>query len=178
MKKNDVIELSIVDMTHEGNGIGRYEGCAVFVPHSAPGDLVQVKIIKTTKSYAVGHLEKVIMPSKSRIEPDCPVWRPCGGCCYRHISYEAECAIKLKRVNDCLARLGGVDCRAQEILPSPVTQGYRNKAQYPIGLDKDGNPVLGFYAPKSHRIVPVSGCNLQPKEFDLLCSAFLEYVKV
>ncbi len=177
MKKNDIIELSIVDMTHEGNGIGRHEGCAVFVPHTAPGDVVRVKIIKTTKSYAVGHLEEVLTPSGSRISPDCAVWKPCGGCCYRHISYEAECAIKLKRVNDCLERLGGVSCRAGEILPSPITVGYRNKAQYPIGLDKDGNPVLGFYAPKSHRIVPVKGCGLQPKEFDLLCDAFLHYVK-
>ncbi len=177
MKKNDVIELTIVDMTHEGNGIGRHDGCAVFVPHTAPGDVVLVKIIKTTKSYAVGHLEQVLQPASCRVEPDCSVWKPCGGCCYRHISYEAECEIKLKRVNDCLERLGGVSCRAETILPSPVTCGYRNKAQYPVGLDKEGNPVLGFYASKSHRIVPVSGCHLQPKEFDLLCDAFLAYVK-
>ena len=177
MKKNDIIEFTIVDMTHEGNGIGRHGGCAVFVPHTAPGDLVQVKIIKTAKSYAVGHLEQVLTPAACRVEPDCAVWKPCGGCCYRHISYQAECEIKLKRVNDCLERLGGVECRAKEILASPVSQGYRNKAQYPIGLDKDGNPVLGFYASKSHRIVPISGCKLQPKEFDLLCETFLEYVK-
>ncbi len=177
MKKNDVIELTIEDMTHEGNGIGRHNGCAVFVPHTAPGDTVRVKIIKTAKSYAVGHLEEVLTPSPCRIEPDCAVWKPCGGCCYRHISYEGECDIKLKRVNDCLERLGGVACRAKEILPSPVVEGYRNKAQYPIGVDKEGNPVLGFYAPKSHRIVPVRGCKLQPKEFDLLCDVFLKYVK-
>ena len=177
MKKNDIVEFTVVDMTSEGNGIGRYEGCAVFVPHTAPGDTVRVKIIKTAKSYAVGHLEEVLVPAAGRIDPDCDVWKPCGGCCYRHISYEAECEIKLKRVNDCLERLGGVKCRAKEILPSPVTNGYRNKAQYPIGLDKEGNPVLGFYAPKSHRIVPVSGCKLQPAEFDALCNAFLSYVK-
>ncbi len=177
MKKNDCIELTIVDMTHEGNGIGRHEGCAVFVPHTAPGDVVRVKIIKTTKSYAVGHLEEILQSASCRTEPDCDVCKPCGGCCYRHISYKAECDIKLKRVNDCLERLGGVDCRAEQIIPSPVVNGYRNKAQYPVGLDKEGNPVLGFYAPKSHRIVPVSGCKLQPKEFDSLCEAFLKYVK-
>ncbi len=177
MKKNDIIDITIEDMTHEGNGIGRFEGCAVFVPHTAPGDTVRVKIIKTAKSYAVGHLEQVLAPALCRVEPDCAVWKPCGGCCYRHISYEAECEIKLKRVNDCLERLGGVECRVKEILSSPIIQGYRNKAQYPIGVDKEGNPVLGFYAPKSHRIVPVNGCKLQPKEFDLLCETFLEYVK-
>lgn len=177
MKKNDIIQLNIVDMTAEGNGIGRFDGQAVFVPHTAPGDVVMVKIIKTAKNYAVGHLEEIVSPSHHRIQPDCSVCRPCGGCTYRHIGYDAECELKRKRVNDCLERIGGLPPLAETIIPSPVVEGYRNKAQYPVGLDKEGNPVLGFYAPKSHRIVPVNDCRLQPSVFDRLCQAFLDYLK-
>jgi 23S rRNA (uracil1939-C5)-methyltransferase len=177
MKKNDEIKLNIIDMTAEGNGIGRHEGQAVFVPHTAPGDEVLVKIIKVAKNYAVGRLLEVVTPASCRIEPDCDVCKPCGGCAYRHITYEAECDIKRKRVNDCLSRIGGLDVQVEEMIPSPVVEGYRNKAQFPVGLDEKGEPVLGFYAPRSHRIVPTQNCRLQPDVFDRLCEAFLSYMK-
>jgi 23S rRNA (uracil1939-C5)-methyltransferase len=96
MKKNDEIKLNIIDMTAEGNGIGRHEGQAVFVPHTAPGDEALVKIIKVAKNYAVGRLMEIITPAHCRIQPDCEVCKPCGGCAYRHITYEAECDIKRK----------------------------------------------------------------------------------
>ncbi len=177
MKKNNEIQLNIMDMTAEGNGIGRFEGQAVFVPHTAVGDEVKVKIIKTAKNYAVGRLMELTKSADCRISPDCPVCGPCGGCTYRHITYEAECEIKKKRVNDCLARIGGLDVQVEEIIPSPKVDGYRNKAQFPVGLDADGQPILGFYAPRSHRIVKTEGCQLQPAVFDRLCQAFLTYMK-
>ncbi len=177
MKKNDEIQLNIIDMTADGNGIGRFEGQAVFVPHTAVGDEAKVKIIKTAKNYAVGRLIELCKPAACRIPPDCPVCGPCGGCTYRHISYEAECEIKKKRVNDCLTRIGGLDVQVEEMIPSPKVDRYRNKAQFPVGLGADGQPILGFYAPRSHRIVETEGCNLQPEIFDRLCEAFLAYLK-
>ncbi len=176
MKKNDEIQLNIIDMTSDGNGIGRFEGQAVFVPHTAVGDVARVKIIKTAKNYAVGRLVELCESANCRIAPDCPVCGPCGGCTYRHITYEAECAIKQKRVNDCLARLGGLDVQVEEMIPSPAVDRYRNKAQFPVGKDANGQPILGFYAPRSHRIVKADGCRLQPEVFDRLCDAFLTYL--
>lgn len=177
MKKNEQISLTVTDMTADGNGVGRYEGQAIFVPHTAPGDRALVKIIKTAKNYGVGRLMQLLEAAPCRIAPDCPVCRPCGGCAYRHITYEAECAVKKKRVNDCLTRIGGLDLQVEELIPSPKAERYRNKAQFPVGLDENGHPVLGFYAPHSHRIVPTDTCRLQPEVFDRLCRAFLAYMQ-
>lgn len=177
MKKNDIIELSITDMTDKGAGIGRYEGQAVFVPGTAPGDTVVAKIIKIARSYAVGRMEKLLTAASCRIQSDCSVSNLCGGCAYRHIAYETECEIKKKRVNDCLRRIGGIACQVDELIPSPMIDRYRNKAQFPVGQMPDGTPVLGFYAPHSHRIIPVQQCVLQPESFDHLCKAFLNYMQ-
>ncbi len=176
MKKNDTVELYIEDVTAEGSGVGRIDGLAVFVPHTAPGDRVRAKIIKLTRSYGVAKPEKILSPARCRIEPDCPCYGRCGGCAFRHMTYEAECDFKRKRVDDCLRRIGGLTLTVEEMIPSPVTQGYRNKAQYPVGRNADGQPVLGFYAPRSHRVVDARHCPLQPPVFGALCDAFLDYL--
>ncbi len=163
LKKNDVIELNITAMTSEGAGIGKHEGMAVFVRGTAIGDIARVLIIKSAKNYAVGKLEQILAPSPDRIENDCDAFPRCGGCVYRHISYNAECDIKHQRVADCLSRIGGVD-----IMPQPTEFGfdnhYRNKAQYPVSADDNGIHI-GFYANHSHRIIDCRSCALQPKAF-------------
>ena len=163
MKKNDVVKLDITGMSHEGVGIGRVENMAVFVRGSAVGDTVEVIIIKIAKNYAVGKLVEVITPSADRIENDCSAFPRCGGCVYRHISYEAEAEIKRQRVADCLKRIGGID-----FMPEATQIGeqaaYRNKAQYPVGSDPRGLRA-GFYAHHTHNIIECDCCALQPALF-------------
>ena len=169
-QKNDLIPLEITDITDEGNGVGKAEGFAFFVPGAAIGDRLVIRIVKLLKSYGYGIIHEIISPSPDRIEPDCPVYRQCGGCSLRHLSYEAELKIKENWVRQHLLRIGGLDVPLLPILPSPQASAYRNKAQFPVGTDKDGQVVIGLYGPRSHRIIPCLDCRLQPAFFsDILC---------
>lgn len=173
MQKNDEIEIEITDMTDDGSGIGRYGGMAVFVPCTAVGDRVRVLVLKVKKTYAFGKLLSVITPSPDRTETDCRSFNRCGGCVYRHISYEAECRIKYTRVYEAVKRIGGVELKPREIIKSDSPDRYRNKAQYPVA--EDGS--LGFYAFRSHRIAPCDGCALQPEIFDKIAAVLTEWIK-
>lgn len=175
LKKNDEIELSITALSSEGSGVGHYEGMAVFVDGAAVGDLLKMHIIKVKSSYAVGKIVRIIKPSKHRITPDCPVYDRCGGCSYRHIRYEQELEVKRQRVEDALRRIGGLDISVDEIIRGEATDGYRNKAQYPIGFDAAGKTVIGFYAKKSHRIIDCRRCALQPPEFEAIVNTIAKW---
>ncbi len=165
LHKNDIVPLEILDITSEGSGVGRLDGMAVFVPMTAVGDRLEVRITKVLKSYCYGIIEHMISKSADRIQPDCPVFKQCGGCTYRHISYEAELSIKQRQVYETLARIGGVRFGLQRIIPSPQTEHYRNKAQYPVRADASGKCIAGFFSKGSHRLVPSDECALQPPEF-------------
>ena len=176
IRKNNLVELEITGMTAQGAGVGHWEGMAVFTPLTAPGDRARVRIVKVAKSYAFGKLEELLSPSPDRIEPDCPCFSQCGGCCYRHITYEAELRIKEARVRDALQRIGGFDkLPLRPILGGNSRDGYRNKALLPLGTKKDGSLAMGFYAVNSHRIVDCSCCRLQPEEFHRAMDAFREW---
>ena len=165
LKKNDEITLEITALTSQGSGVGRFESMAVFVESTAPGDIILAHIILVKQNYAVGKVKKVIRPSKHRITCDCAAAFSCGGCSYRHISYEAELEEKRKRVQDAFEHIGGLDVTVGEILSCENTDRYRNKAQYPIAFTAEGKTLIGFYAKKSHRIVDCRDCLLQPEEF-------------
>lgn len=179
LKKNQLIQLTIDSLSSDGNGVGRYEGLAVFVPGTAPGDKITARVTKALKSYAFARVEKLLVPGPGRCEPDCPVCAPCGGCSLRHITYEAECAAKTGFVRDAFARLGGLDIPVAEVLPSPLVERYRNKVQLPVGRDSDGHIVTGFYAGRSHRIIRTPDCRLQPEWMNALaaraCTLFEDY---
>lgn len=178
MRKNDVAVLTVTGMTAEGSGVGRVDGMAVFVPGAAPGDVLNVKIIKVAKNYAVGRLESVITPSPDRVEEDCPRSGPCGGCVYRHIRYEAELRVKEERVRDAMERIGGLyNLTINPIIGSQRVERYRNKAQLPIGIGKDGSLQMGFYARHSHRIIPCDQCLLQPYVFTQAIQAVWEWAE-
>lgn len=167
LRKNDIVKITIEDVNINGDGIGRFNGIAIFVPKSAVGDHVEVKIIKEAKNYLVGKVEKYIKPSCDRIECDCSYYSRCGGCAFRHISYPAELKIKEKHVSDCLARIGGFkNLQIEKILGSEKIIEYRNKAQIPFGKDKDGNVISGFFASRSHNISNCESCKLHPEVFD------------
>ena len=175
LKKNDEIELTITALSSQGSGIGHYEGMAVFVDSAAVGDMLRVHIIKVKSSYAVGKIIRIIKPSKHRIMPDCPVYERCGGCSYRHITYAEELEVKRQRVEDALRRIGGLDITVSEIIRQENVDGYRNKAQYPIGFDAGGKTVIGFYAKKSHRIIDCRNCALQPPEFEAILNVIAKW---
>lgn len=166
LKKNDIIRLTITSATAEGSGVGRTdEGMAVFVQLSAVGDTLDVRILKTKKTYAFGRIEAVITPSAARKEPDCDCFSQCGGCVWRHIRYEEECAVKERKVRDAVERIGGIQTVFRPILACENVTRYRNKAQYPVGQAPDGSLRIGFYALHSHRIVDCGDCVLQPEVF-------------
>ena len=178
LKKNQAVELTITGYTAEGNGVGRFEGIAVFVPQAAAGDRLQVKILKTAKSYAFGKIEKILSPSEDRVPPDCPRFARCGGCVYRHIRYEAELAAKQRRVQDAIERIAGFHFPVlNPIVGAQAPDRYRNKAQFPIGAGPDGEISLGFYAARSHRIVDCGECLLQPEVFAAAAAAFRSWEK-
>ncbi len=168
--KNQDIQLNIEGYTAEGNGVGHYDGQAVFVSGAAKGDRIIAHIIKAKKTYAIGIIKQIIKPSPDRVAVDCAHFRSCGGCVFRHISYEAEKQLKRQKVADAFGRLAHIDVPVKDIITCK-TERYRNKAQYPVGFDK--GIVAGFYAQKSHRIINSSDCILQPEEF----SKIVEIVK-
>ena len=163
LQKNQLLTLRIERLSNDGSGVAHSsEGEAVFVPGTAPGDEAQVRIVKDCGRYAFGILDKLLTPSPDRIPVDCAVAGPCGGCSLRHLDYAAELRAKQESVADAFRRIGGLDVPVLDALPSPEVDRYRNKVQFPVGRDKDGAPCIGFYAGRTHRIVPCPDCKLQP----------------
>lgn len=177
-KKNDIINLNITSATAEGSGVGKTdEGIAVFVPLSAIGDTLRVRILKVKKTYAFGKIEEILTPSSVRIAPDCPQFSKCGGCVWRHISYEEECRIKQQKVTDAVERIGGISTNFQPIMASKQVQRYRNKAQFPIGTSDCGETLMGFYAFHSHRVIDCGDCALQPAVFQRVMNLTRDFIK-
>ncbi|MEG1011367.1 MAG: 23S rRNA (uracil(1939)-C(5))-methyltransferase RlmD [Ruthenibacterium sp.] len=178
LQKNEIYALTIDALSSDGNGIARVDGMAVFVPFSAIGDVLRVKIVKVCSSYAFGIIDTMITPSQDRTAPVCAIYGKCGGCCFGHISYEAELAAKQKFVADAMQRLGDIAAPVNTILPSPQPLRYRNKVQYPVTVE-NGTVSSGFYAGRSHRVVPCSDCALQPMVLNLIaqtaCALLAQY---
>lgn len=147
--------------------MGHENGMAVFVPSAAKGDVISCRIVKVLKSMCYGIIEEIITPSPMRTDRGCGVKKACGGCVFRHISYEAELDIKNSAVKNAFIRLGKFEDNGIFLPPLGCneTDKYRNKAQYPVSADKDGKLVCGFYAQRSHRVVPCTDCLLQPDIF-------------
>ena len=175
MKKNDLVQLTITGMTTEGNGVGKYNDFAIFVPMTAIGDVVNVKITKLQKTYGYGIVESFVSESETRNDNDCEVFKKCGGCAFRHISYVSELEIKNNFVKDSFTRIGKIDINSEEILGCENSDFYRNKAQYPVA-EIDGKAVCGFYSRRSHRVVPLTNCKLQPEIFDTIVSFIIDKV--
>lgn len=166
-RKNEIIELDITSLTSDGDGVGRAGELVFFVPNTAVGDTIRAKVLKVKKNVGFGRVEEVMKPSADRIEPECPVSFSCGGCVYRHISYEAECSAKRQKVIDAVTRIGKLPAElVREIIPSENIDGYRNKAMIPVGLDRDGKVVMGYYARHSHHIMHCLRCRLSPDIFN------------
>ena len=147
--KNDIVTVKIEDIGTEGEGIGKLEGFTLFVKDAVMGDVVEARLVKVKKNYAYARLEKVLTPSPLRVEPVCPYHKQCGGCQIQAMSYEAQLQFKENKVKNNLVRIGGFDQLFIESVMEPVVGmeqpwHYRNKAQFPVGTDKDGRIITGF----------------------------------
>ncbi len=178
-QKNETVDLLIEDLGKAGEGIGHFRGYTLFVKDAVPGDRIRAVVTKTGKNFGYAHLQKIISPSKDRVDPPCPVARSCGGCQLMAMSYPAQLAFKQSLVENALRRIGGfsvlsgtdapgtgngAEIRVEEIVPAQEPLRYRNKAQYPVGM-RDGKIISGFYAQRSHRIVEADDCMLVPEYF-------------
>ena len=178
LAKNQLVELTVTGVTGEGNGVARYTdadipapGIVVFIPYTAVGDHILCRIVKVQKNHAFGRVEELLTPSPDRTgERDCGVFGRCGGCAWRHITYEAECRYKHQWVSDTLHRVGGLDIEPLPLVAADAPDRYRNKAQFPVAAGENG-PVMGFFAPRSHRIVACRDCLLQPAGFRAVLDA-------
>lgn len=165
--KNKIYRAQLTDYTTDGSTIARIEGIAVFVPHGAVGDQCDIRITKVKSKVAFGKIERIIVPSKHRIESKCLVSSMCGGCSFQHISYEEELRAKEKKVFDVLTRIGKQDgTKLKGIVGAPCTERYRNKAQFPVGTNNQGDVITGFYRTRSHDIVETETCLIQSEIAD------------
>ena len=163
LKKNQILDVDIIDITNLGFGVAKVDGEVIFISDTVPGDKATVKIIKVAQSYAIGKVEKLTSLSEKRAER-CPI-RLCKACAYKCLSYNHEAEIKAEAVRQIFKKAGLAEVEIGEIITSPETTHYRNKAQYPISRDKDGKYQIGFYAPKSHRVTDAVDCPLAPRIF-------------
>ena len=161
-QKNDIVTLEIIDMGTEGEGIARLDGYTLFVKDALAGDTIKACVMKTNKRFGYARLLEILEPSPYRVEPECPVARQCGGCQLQHCSYEKQLSWKEEKVYNCLNRIGGFQNVVMEpILAMDEPYHYRNKAQFPVGMDKNGNLIAGFYASRSHNIIENTNCVIQ-----------------
>ncbi len=174
MKKNDLVNLKIIDTTLQGNGVGKIDGLTVFVDSAVSGDEVVAHILKVKPNCAFAKISKIITSSEDRIDAFCSSYPKCGGCSFRHVDYKTELEIKENNVKNNLKRIGGVEPQFEPIVGLSDV-GYRNKAQYPVSLDK-GELKIGFFAGHSHRVVDCPDCALQPPEFSRAVAAFKEFL--
>ncbi len=178
LAKNQLVPLTVTGVTGEGSGVARYvdadtpaPGFVVFVPYTAVGDNILCRIVKVQKNHAFGRVEELLTPSPDRCaEVGCAVFGRCGGCAWRHVTYAAECRYKAAWVKDTLSRVGGLDIEPLPLVGSEQVSRYRNKAQFPVAVSEDG-PLMGFFAPRSHRIVACRDCALQPVAFAAVLEA-------
>lgn len=169
-RKNDMVTLDIVDCGTNGEGIGKADGFTVFVKDAVIGDKVTAKIMKAKKNYGYGRLVEILKPSPDRVEPVCPSARQCGGCQLQALSYEKQLAFKADKVKGHLERIGGfTDLPMEAVIGMEEPFHYRNKAQFPIGRNKEGRIVTGFYAGRTHSIIENRDCALgMPKNKEIL----------
>ena len=182
LNKNDLIELHITDFTESGEGIGHHDGYPLFVKDAVIGDRIRAIVTKAGKGYGFGRIAEILIPSPDRVAPRCPIAAPCGGCQLQALSYPAQLRFKENKVRQHLIRLGGfseeeINAAAQPIIGMEDPWQYRNKAQIPFGKDKEGQIIAGYYAGRSHRIVPLDYCPINLPGMDAVLEIILAHAR-
>ena len=178
MNKNDEVIIDITDLGQDGEGIGKYEGYTLFVKNALVGDKIRAKVMKAKKNYGYARLMEVITPSSYRVIPRCEIADKCGGCSIQHLDYKKQLEFKQDKVKNCLERIGGFkDITLEPIIGMEEPFHYRNKAQFPVGRNKEGEVQIGFYAGGTHSIIDTKKCHIQAKENDLIVSIVREFIE-
>lgn len=176
VEKNKDYDIEITGMGHEGEGVGKFEGFTIFVPGALLGEAVRIKVVKVSKNYAYGKLLEVLKPSEYRSEPVCSIYKKCGGCQLQHLSYEGQLQFKTQKVKDVVDRIGKIkDVEIHDTLGMKEPYRYRNKVQLPVGY-VDNQVNIGFYAPRSHDIVPMESCHIQDSAADKVMELTKEWI--
>ena len=182
MNKNDIVTVEITDIGVSGEGIGHVDGYTLFIKDAVIGDVVEAKVMKAKKNYGYARLMKVITPSEYRVEPKCVFARRCGGCQIQEMSYDRQLVFKDQKIRGNLERIGGftkdqIDTVMQPVVGMEHPFGYRNKAQFPFGTDKEGNPITGFYAGRTHDIIANTDCALGVEQNKEILEIILQYMR-
>lgn len=174
MKVNEEYITEVEKITNLGTGICKVNNFVVFVENTCPQDKLKIKITKVNKSYANGEIIEIIEPSTNRTKPFCPLQKVCGACQLQYISYEEQLKIKQQITQDAMRSIGNLQTEVQPTIPSPEIKNYRCKIQYPISRTKNSGRILaGYYKPKSHEIVNIKYCPIQPE----ICDKIIEFVR-
>ena len=178
LAKNQCYEMTCESFGQDAQGVCRQDGIAVFVPGLLPGERARVRIVKPEKRYAFGRIEELLEKSPNRAEPFCPIYKRCGGCVCQHMTYETSLAFKRRQVQDLLERVGGLSIEVPPVLGMAHPFGYRNKGAYPVA-QVGGAPACGFFAPRSHDLVPLpqNGCAIQGEDSAKATQAVLAWMR-
>ena len=176
IKKNDILTGTVQSFGSDGEGVLRMEDYVFFVPYALPGEKISFRVLKIQGKIGYGKVEEIFVSSPDRVSPVCPVFHTCGGCGLQHMNYALQTEYKREKVKNALLKIGGVEAEVSPVVPCASPYGYRNKLQLPVGVDGNGNTVLGFYAERSHRIVPIDRCYIHPEWSAKLIAVFKEYL--
>lgn len=178
VEKNKHYKIQITGVSSDGNGVGNVDGFTVFVPMTVTGDVVEIVVVKVLSKYAIGRLLELITPSRMRQTPQCPVFKRCGGCHLQHIRYENQLEIKRGFIEAAMERIGGFHgFKCDSIIGMNTPERYRNKCIFPIGTDRNGEIISGFYAQRSHDIIPIDDCMVGIPENEKIVDALKAYMK-
>lgn len=177
LKKNEEYIVDIIDNGFQGEGIAKIDGMAIFIPNGIKGEKVKIKILKVTSKIAYGKILEILEKSENRIDNlDCETYSRCGGCALRHVHYEATLDMKKTAVETTLRKALGREIKISEVLKMDGPYNYRNKLQYPVGLDNNGNPVMGVFAERTHSIIPTRNCQIQDKLSQIIANDIFDFI--
>ena len=176
VKKNKEYIVDIIDNGFDGEGIAKIDNFTIFIPNSIKGEKVKILIVKVLSSHAFGKIIDIIQKSKNRTESDCSTYKRCGGCSLRHIKYSATLNMKRNSVQSLANKMLNTKIKVENTVGMENPYHYRNKAQYPVGIDKSGNPVIGVFANRTHEIIPIEKCLIQDERTEEIAKYIVNYI--
>lgn len=177
LKKNEEYIVDIIDNGFQGEGIAKIDGITIFIDQAIKGEKIKIKILKIQTNFAYGKILEILEKSNNRVEEDCTTYRKCGGCNLRHINYQETLNIKKAIVENCMYKALKREVKVNNVIGMKEPLYYRNKLQYPVGLDKNQNVVMGVYSSRTHNIIPTEECFIQNKECQIIANDILKFIK-
>lgn len=177
LKKNEEYIVDIIDNGFQGEGIAKIDGITVFIDQAIKGEKIKIKILKVQKNFAYGKIIELIKKSKTRVEADCSTYNRCGGCNLRHIEYKETLNIKKSIVQNCMNKALKKEVKINDVIGMKNPLHYRNKLQYPLGMNEQNNPVMGVFSARTHNIIPTEKCFIQNEKCEEIAKDIFEFIK-